>query len=93
MPLYLVTEHEKEMGQEEVDQCVSIDDKRREQWKKTLQDRLEEESQDSLDEYGGEAAYFAEDGSFVGDLQQGCRRESVYDEIPEKPDEIPDKLV
>ena len=84
MPFYLVTEHEKETGQEEIEQSVSIDVKRREQWKKTLQDRLEEESQDSLDEYGGEQAYFAEDGSFIGDLEQGQRRDSMYDEIPDR---------
>lgn len=56
----------------------------REKWRKNLQDRLEEESQaDSLDEYGGGTAYFAEDGSFVGDLKQGRNTDSIYDEIPE----------
>ena len=79
-----VTEHEKEEEPKvQIEEGIPVDIKPREKWRQNLQDRLEEESQDSLDEYGGDTAYFAEDGSFVGDLKQGCNTDSVYDEIPE----------
>lgn len=85
LSLYIVTEQEKEMEKEQVEQGVPEDVpvKRHQDYKKTLQDKLEEASQDSLDEYAGQGAYFTEDGSFVGDLEQGQKRESVYDEIPD----------
>ena len=73
----------KEQTEQGVPVDIAVDIKRREDWKKTLNEKLEEASQDSLDEYGGDGAYFAEDGSFVGDLKQGRNRESVYDEIPD----------
>ena len=69
------------MEKQQTEQGVPLDIKPREAWRKRLEDTVEEASQDSLDEYGGDA-YFAEDGSFVGDLKEGRMRDSVYDEIP-----------
>ena len=41
-----------------------------------------ESQADSLDEYGGDGAFFSEDGSFIGDCEQSSKRRSVYEEIP-----------
>lgn len=79
---FLVSEHEKEPMKEQTELgSISVEIKRREEWKKSLGDRLEVESQDSLDEYGGKTPFFTEDGSFVGDLHHGRNRTSVYDTI------------
>lgn len=40
---------------------------------------MDRESHDSLDEYGGDGAYFTEDGSFVGEIS-GNKKESVHEE-------------
>ena len=80
----LVAEDEKEKGEEKI--ATEIPEKSinpRQEWLKRIQDRVEVESQaDSLDEYGGDGAYFSEDGSFIGDCKQGGERQSVYEEIP-----------
>lgn len=71
-----VSEHEKE-----IEIPTPIDFKPREDWKTRLE-RLEEvdrESHDSLDEYGGEGAYFTEDGSFVGEITDHNRK-STHEE-------------
>lgn len=79
---FKVSEHEKEPMKEQNEVgSISVEIKRREEWKKSIGDRLEVESQDSLDEYGGKTPYFTEDGSFVGDLHHGRNRTSVYDTI------------
>ena len=70
------------MEKKQIEQGVPVDIKPREGWRKRLEDAAEDASIDSLDEYGGDTACFAEDGSFVGDLKQGRNRDSVYDEIP-----------
>ena len=80
--LSLVSEHENEPEKQYIEPgSISTEIKRREDWKKSLQNRLEVESQDSLDEYGGNTPYFTEEGSFVGDLTKGNNRRSIYDEI------------
>lgn len=79
---FVVSEHEEEPKKEKNELgSISVEIKRREEWKKSLEDRLDVESQDSLDEYGGKTPYFTEDGSFIGDLHQGRNRTSVYDTI------------
>ncbi|XP_073228624.1 fibronectin type III domain-containing protein-like [Porites lutea] len=80
----LVAEDEKEKSEEKI--ATEIAEKSinpRQEWLKRIQDRVDVESQaDSLDEYGGDGAYFSEDGSFIGDCKQGGERQSVYEEIP-----------
>ncbi|XP_068759026.1 neuroglian-like isoform X2 [Montipora capricornis] len=79
---FKVSEHENEPEKQYIEPgSISTEIKRREDWKKSLQNRLEVESQDSLDEYGGNTPYFTEEGSFVGDLTKGSNRRSIYDEI------------